>query len=139
MEQLTELARRAMAAAYAPYSRFRVGAAIETHSGQVFAGCNVENASLGLTICAERSAAVMAVANGGRRFRRGVVVTEGTRAVAPCGACRQVLAEFGGDGMEICGVTEHETKRWLLGDLLPAAFREDTLRQDDGVRQNDGE
>lgn len=121
MAHLEGLAKKAMRSAYAPYSRFRVGAALEADSGEVFTGCNVENASYGLTICAERAAVAAAVVQGHRRFRRVVVATEADRAVSPCGACRQVLAEFG-DGLEVYGVAEKETKRWLLRDLLPAAF-----------------
>lgn len=121
MAHLEGLAKQAMRSAYAPYSRFRVGAALEVDSGEVFTGCNVENASYGLTICAERAAVAAAVVQGHRRFRRVVVATEADRAVSPCGACRQVLAEFG-DGLEVYGVAGNETKRWLLRDLLPAAF-----------------
>ncbi len=121
MARIAELAKEAMRSAYAPYSRFRVGAALEADSGDVFVGCNVENASYGLTICAERAAVAAAVAQGHRRFRRVVVATEGDRAVSPCGACRQVLAEFG-SALEVYGVAKDETKRWLLRDLLPAAF-----------------
>lgn len=126
MERLTELALEAMRFAYAPYSRFRVGAALEADSGEVFTGCNVENASYGLTICAERSALAAAVAQGRRRFRRIVVASEGDRAVAPCGACRQVLAEFG-DRLEVHGVAGQDRKRWLLSELLPATFGPEAL------------
>lgn len=126
MAYIEGLAKQAMRSAYAPYSRFRVGAAVEAESGDVFTGCNVENASYGLTICAERAAVAAAVAQGHRRFRRVVVATEGDRAVSPCGACRQVLAEFG-SGMEVYGVARNETKRWLLRDLLPAAFGPDAV------------
>lgn len=120
-EPLAQAAAEALAHAHAPYSRFRVGAALETDSGERYAGCNVENASYGLTLCAERSAVAAAVVAGHRRFRRIVVVTESERAVAPCGACRQFLAEFGAD-LEVFGVAKGETKRWSLRALLPDAF-----------------
>ncbi len=121
LERLKELAREVSSRAYAPYSRFRVGAALETESGAVFTGCNVENASYGLTICAERGALAAAVAQGHRSFRRLVVATEGDRAVAPCGACRQVLAEFG-TGLEVFGIGRKENKRWTLQQLIPEVF-----------------
>lgn len=119
---LAEAAAAALARAHAPYSRFRVGAALETQSGERFAGCNVENASYGLTLCAERSATAAAIAGGHRRFRRIVVATESEHAVPPCGACRQFLAEFGTD-LEVFGVGKRETKRWSLRQLLPDAFQ----------------
>ncbi len=120
-KSLALAATAALAQAHAPYSRFRVGAALETHGGERFAGCNVENASYGLTVCAERSAAAAAVLRGHRRFRRIVVATESEHAVPPCGACRQFLAEFGTD-LEVFGVGKRETKRWSLRQLLPDAF-----------------
>ncbi|HMO85671.1 MAG TPA: cytidine deaminase [Lacipirellulaceae bacterium] len=92
-ESLVEAALAARDAAYAPYSRFRVGAAVRTADGGVFAGCNVENASYGLTICAERSAVCAAVAAGAPRIVAVAVAASG--GASPCGACRQVLAEFG--------------------------------------------
>ncbi|MDR7521069.1 MAG: cytidine deaminase [Armatimonadota bacterium] len=91
---LVRAARAARGRAYAPYSRFRVGAAVLTASGAVVTGCNVENASFGLSICAERAAIHRAVAEGHRRLR-AVAVATGARASMPCGACRQVMAEFG--------------------------------------------
>lgn len=121
LERLADLARGMLTRAYAPYSRFKVGAALESASGQVFTACNVENASYGLTMCAERSAVAQAVARGHRRFRRLVIVTDSDRAVAPCGACRQVVAEFGGD-TEVFSFGNKETMRWQLKDLLPDAF-----------------
>ncbi|HET7023782.1 MAG TPA: cytidine deaminase [Gemmatimonadales bacterium] len=114
-------ARGAQARAYAPYSRYRVGAAIEAEDGRVFVGCNVENASYGLTICAERGAVMAGVAAGAARFRRIVVVTDSEPPAAPCGACRQFLAEFGPD-LEVEGVGPRSTRRWRLSELLPASF-----------------
>jgi len=107
--------------AYAPYSGFRVGAAVTDESGAIFAGCNVENASYGLTICAERSAVVQAVAAGVRRLDRVIVVTGTEPPAAPCGACRQVLREFGPD-LVIDLVGPQSRKQWRMRDLLPDAF-----------------
>lgn len=118
---LVTVARGMLRRAYAPYSGFRVGAALETESGEVFSGCNVENASYGLTICAERVAAVKAVSAGHRRFRRLVVATEGDRATAPCGACCQFVAEFG-DDTRVHSISNKETQSWSLKDLVPHAF-----------------
>ena len=131
LERLVTLAREVRRHAYAPYSRFRVGAALEADTGEVFTGCNVENASYGLTICAEQAAVTSAVAGGRRRFRRLVVATGGGRAVAPCGRCRQLLAEFGGD-LEVYGVTNGERMRWLLKDLIPDPFVGDLLNPGGG-------
>jgi len=116
-DSLEAAARAAQGRAYAPYSRYRVGAAVEADDGTVFAGCNVENASYGLTICAERAALA---AGGARRFRRAVVVSDSDPPAAPCGACRQVLAEFG--DFEVAAVGPKRTLRWTVAELLPAAF-----------------
>jgi cytidine deaminase len=126
-DSLISAARGAQARAYAPYSNFRVGAALEAIDGTVFTGCNVENASYGLTICAERAAICAAVSAGAKRFRRAVVVSDVDPPAAPCGACRQVLAEFGLE-LSIDGVGSKRTVNWRLGDLLPAAFGPEQLR-----------
>ena len=126
-DSLISAARRAQALAYAPYSNFHVGAALEAPNGAVFLGCNVENASYGLTICAERAAVCAAVSAGVTRFQRAVVVSDVDPPAAPCGACRQVLAEFGLD-LTIDGVGSKTTVRWRLSDLLPVAFGPEQLR-----------
>lgn len=92
--KLLAAARAARDNAYAPYSKFKVGAAVETVDGEIFTGCNIENASYGLTCCAERNAVFAAVCSGVRRFKTLCVVADTDEPVAPCGACRQVLAEF---------------------------------------------
>ncbi len=126
-DPLITAARNAQARAYAPYSNFRVGAALESSDGTVFLGCNVENASYGLTICAERAAVFAAVTAGVTRFRRAVVASNVDPPAAPCGACRQVLAEFGLD-LPIEGVGPKSAVKWRLSDLLPAAFGPEQLR-----------
>jgi cytidine deaminase len=126
-DPLVTAARNAQAHAYAPYSNFRVGAALEAADGTVFLGCNIENASYGLTICAERAAICAAVSAGARHFRRAVVVSDIDPPAPPCGACRQMLAEFGLD-LPIDGVGPRATVRWRLADLLPAAFGPEQLR-----------
>jgi cytidine deaminase len=122
----TQLVQRALDAqrqAYAPYSNFQVGAAIRTSSGDVFSACNVENASFGLTICAERAVVCAMVAGGHRQIESVVIASRG--GVTPCGACRQFLAEFGlnYDVILIDSENQKVHQRWLMQDLLPGAFR----------------
>jgi cytidine deaminase len=125
-DPLVEAARAVQQRAYAPYSRFRVGCAVEADDGRVFVGCNVENASYGLTICAERSAVCAAVAAGVRTLRRAVVVTDTDPPAAPCGACRQVLREFGRE-LDVLGVGPAGTTTWTMAELLPSAFGPEQL------------
>jgi cytidine deaminase len=120
-DPLLTAARQAQALAYAPYSGFRVGAALEGTDGRVFTGCNVENASYGLTICAERAAVVAAVAAGVQAFRTLLVASDSEPPASPCGACRQVLAEFGLD-LDVVAAGPERTLRWRLSALLPDAF-----------------
>ena len=119
-------ARAAQAQAHAPYSQFSVGAALEADDGRVFVGSNVENVSYGLSICAERMALGAGVVAGARRFRRLVVVTAVDPPAAPCGACRQHLAEFGMD-LEVIAVGPSQQRRWSLAALLPDAFTPEAL------------
>ncbi len=122
-KELMECARKAAACAYAPYSGFSVGAALECSNGEVFSGCNVENASSGCAICAERTAAVKAVSAGCREFSRIAVYSpDSTDYCTPCGICRQVLAEFSADMEVICGRADGQYVRYTLRDLLPAMF-----------------
>lgn len=121
-DALVAAAWAAAGRAYAPYSRYQVGAALEGLDGSIHAGCNVENASYGLTICAERAAVAAAVAAGVREFRRAVVVVEAAEPAMPCGACRQVLAEFA-PGLVGLSVGRARQVEWTLAQLLPDAFR----------------
>jgi cytidine deaminase len=121
MKDLIVAAREVRERAYAPYSRFAVGAALRTKSGRVFCGCNVENLSFGLTICAERNALFAAVAAGEREFESIAIVADSKTPVTPCGACRQVLAEFGLD-LEVCSTNlEGESFVSTIRELLPRA------------------
>jgi len=121
LDKVLQAARDVQYRAYAPYSEFKVGAAIEAPNGEIFVGVNVENASYGLTICAERMAVGAAVAAGVTNFRRVVVVTDASPPSAPCGACRQVLSEFGTD-LVVEAVGPVGTRRWKLAELLPDSF-----------------
>jgi len=121
-EKLIELALKAKEKAYVPYSKFRVGAALLTESGEIFTGCNVENASYGLTNCAERTAVFKAVSEGHTRFKAIAVVADSKQYVSPCGACRQVLAEFGQDIQVIIGDAAGNFFSKTVSDLLPFTF-----------------
>jgi cytidine deaminase len=120
--QYNELISRASAArllAYAPYSKFSVGAALVTKAGKIYTGCNVENVSLGLTICAERSAIATAIAQGSKDFVAIAVVTAGKKPAIPCGACRQVLAEFNPSMKVLAATVDGTVQEFDLAELLP--------------------
>jgi len=120
-DQLIKEAASTRERAYAPYSKFRVGAALLSKSGRVFTGCNVENISYGLTICAERAAVCAAVAAGDTEIVAAAVIADSREPVTPCGACRQVLSEFCED-LEICSTNlQGVTYIALLSELLPRA------------------
>ncbi|HEX9639612.1 MAG TPA: cytidine deaminase [Acidobacteriota bacterium] len=126
---LLQHARAVRRRAYAPYSKFRVGAALLASDGTIYTGANIENSSYGLTVCAERVALQTAVAAGRRRFRGLVVVANGPKLVGPCGACRQVLAEFAPDLEIVLARPRGPGKRRRLRDLLPEAFSGAFLRR----------
>jgi len=120
-EKLIELAKNASNKAYAPYSKYNVGAALLTEDGKIFTGCNVENASYGLTICAERVAVFKAVSEGYKKFKAIAIFAKGALPY-PCGACRQVLAEFDDGEMDVIISNGESIKKFKLKDLLPFSF-----------------
>ncbi len=126
-EHLVKLAHQARENAYAPYSHYKVGAALVAASGKVFTGCNVENATYGLTVCAERVALWKAISEGEREFSAVAVVTESEHPASPCGACRQLLWEFGGNLEVILANTQGRTESLRLADLLPHPFDRSVL------------
>lgn len=125
---LAAAARRARRHARTPYSGFAVGAALEAAGGAVITGCNIENASYGLTMCAERVAMFKALSEGHRRFTRIAIVTATDAPTPPCGACRQILWEYGGDLEVILANTRRELARYRLSDLLPRPFDAASLK-----------
>jgi cytidine deaminase len=122
LRDLVAAAREAARRAYCPYSCFPVGAAVLTAGGRVFTGCNVENASYGLSICGERNAAFQAVAAGHKLFLAVAVYTPTPAPTAPCGACRQVLSEFGPAAEVIAACDGPDVLHATLGNLLPSSF-----------------
>ena len=128
VDRLVTAARQARERAVAPYSNFKVGAALETADGTIVTGCNVENASYGLTICAERVAMFKALSEGHRRFTRMAVVADTIDPTSPCGACRQVLWEFGHDLEIVLANLTAVTGRHQMAALLPMAFSDSLLK-----------
>lgn len=123
LQQLIRVAQEARTHAVAPYSHFQVGAALETTGNQIYSGCNIENASYGLTMCAERVAVFKAVSEGERKFKRLVIVTDAQKSVTPpCGACRQIIWEFCGDIRIVLANKTGETIVLQMRELYPRAF-----------------
>ncbi|NLG94986.1 MAG: cytidine deaminase [Acetomicrobium flavidum] len=120
-QELFALAKEARESAYAPYSDFKVGAALLGESGTIYLGCNVENASFGLTVCAERVALFKALSEGERVFK-AIAIYAGSKSVPPCGACLQVMAEFG-DLDILLFDSKGSYVKWRISELLPQAFR----------------
>jgi len=121
VEMLYEEAMKTRENAYAPYSNFKVGASLLLDNGEIFSGCNVENASYGLSLCAERNAIFSAVAKGKCKFKAMLIVAEGEAPVKPCGACRQVMAEFGDFDVYLAN-TKGKIEKTRVSELLPNAF-----------------
>jgi cytidine deaminase len=122
-DTLITKAKEAMQKAYVPYSNFKVGAALLTESGEITTGCNVENASFGLTICAERNAISTAVGNGDRKIKMIALISETDKPVTPCGACRQVLLEFSDTETEIiCCDKDGNSVSYTMDEILPHSF-----------------
>lgn len=128
-EKLKFAAKTAFDNAYAAYSHFHVGASLVTKDGQVFKGCNVENASYGLTVCAERNCIASAVVEGHTSFTHLVVYTEQEKLTPPCGACRQVIAEFMAPQATITSINHlGQSQQWTVSNLLPDAFLPEDLQ-----------
>jgi len=123
MDKLIAEAKMAREKAYAPYSNFKVGAAVLTSNGKIFSGCNIENSSYGLSICAERVAIFNAVSSGYREFTEIAVVTDSDTPSSPCGACRQVIFEFGDDIEVIMANLKGDIKIMKIDELLKDGFR----------------
>ena len=121
-QERLELARKAAERSYSPYSHFPVGAALECADGTIFTGCNVENAAYGDTICAERTAAVKAVSEGHRDFRRISIWGNSREYCYPCGSCRQFLQEFNRDLIVVVGRGDGAFRRFSLAEMMPYTF-----------------
>ncbi len=125
-KELVELANNVKENAYVPFSNFKVGAALETETGEIFLGCNVENSTYGATNCAERTAIFSAVAGGHTKFKKIAVMSSSGDFTSPCGICRQVIFEFmGNDGVVILGNKDGNIKEFKVGELLPLGFKLD--------------
>ncbi|MBU2699089.1 cytidine deaminase [Sporomusaceae bacterium BoRhaA] len=132
-DQLIQAAKEARENAYAPYSNFLVGAAVYTSSHKIYRGCNIENASYGLTNCAERTAIFKAVSEGEHKIEAIAVVGDTEGPLFPCGACRQVMAEFCDQDTKIYLANLHgNTEEWTMDQLLPGAFRAGDMEKNKG-------
>ena len=120
--ELMDMAKEAMKSAYAPYSHFSVGAAVETDDGEVYCGCNIENSSYGATICAERTAISKAVSEGYRRITRIAICDSNNSFAWPCGICRQVMSEFAVEDFYVILEDNGKLSNFLLKELLPNSF-----------------
>lgn len=120
--ELMDMAKEAMKSAYAPYSHFSVGAAVETDDGEVYCGCNIENSSYGATICAERTAIFKAVSEGYRRITRIAICDSNNSFAWPCGICRQVMSEFAVEDFYVILEDNGKLSNFLLKELLPNSF-----------------
>jgi len=121
IEKLIREAEKSMKNSLAPYSKFKVGAALLTKKGNIYTGCNIENPSLMLSVCAEKTAMLKALSEGERSFKAVAVVSSAGKYCYPCGSCRQVLLEFAGD-IDVYTANANEIKRYSLKELLPFAF-----------------
>ena len=125
--KLIDLAANSMVNSYSPYSRFKIGAAVECTDGTVFTGCNVENASFGAAMCAEAAAVASAIAAGHRSFKRIAITSEGAAYCFPCGSCRQLLNEFSPDVEVLCARADGRYVSYPLSTLLPIAFGKEQI------------
>lgn len=121
--ELLKEAKKAMELAYAPYSKFKVGAAVLTKDGRIYSGCNIENAAYGATNCAERTAIFKAVSEGTREFEKIAIVSSSEDLTFPCGICRQVMSEFMPEGKVILENTKGEISEYSVNELLPSSFK----------------
>jgi cytidine deaminase len=129
-EELIKLAKEVQKKAHAPYSKFRVGSALLTEDDEVFTGCNIENSSYSLTICAERVAIFKAYSEGKRKFKKIAIVSDSKNFISPCGACRQVLMDLAGEELEVILTNSMgETKIFKLSELLPLPFGSKDLKK----------
>jgi len=126
-EKLFKEAKKAREKAYTPYSKFKVGAAVLTTDGKIFTGCNIENASFGLTVCAERVAILKAISEGSYKFEAMAIIGDTKRPCSPCGACRQVISEFGEDIKIAMSNLKGDVKIKKISELLPEAFNKNDL------------
>ena len=125
--KLIGIAADVMANSYSPYSRFKIGAAVECSDGSVFTGCTIENAAVGSTICAEAAAISSAISSGKRSFRRIAITSEGSAYCFPCGACRQLLSEFSPDMEVLCARADGRYVSYPLTTLLPMVFNKEQM------------